>query len=758
MRVRSRSIRLVSASLLALCLVATEAAAQTGAAPEAATPTEADHESSNLGDIVVTASKREQRLRDVPSAITVLTGDRLETLGVQSVRDYATLTPGLTVQDSASPGYGKIFIRGLTTGSLQQSATTVYYIDEVPFTASSANGGGAFIAPDPELTDIDRIEVLKGPQGTLYGASSLGGVIRLVSNQPDASLFSGRARAEMSSVDDGGFGYSVSGTLNVPLVTDQLALRATGFYRRAPGYVDNLETGTDNVNRSDFIGGRLALRWTPTERFSIDAVGQLQDIDTRGPALQTNVTGTLTPLTGEREYSNFFDSPTRVRYRLASVTGRYDTEVGQIIATGAYLESRLSIETDANPTYQALLPIFGLLGFPYPPGTGVAIESTVPLKKTTAELRFVSTRLDRFEIVAGAFYTHEQMSSPTDVVARDMATNTNLPDPLGTILSAPVNDTYEEISGFGNVTFYLTDQIDITGGMRFAHNTEDFDVEYSGVYYTALFGGPLRPPPVHSSDNHVTYLATLRWRPTSTLSVFARAASGYRPGGPQVAAVVPPGAQTKIEPDTVWNYEIGFRGDFFARTLSLDASVFHIDWNDIQLYTFFGGTQLLANAGQAQVDGFEAQATARPTRLTTVTANLGYTNSRLTEVDPGVTAIIGAAAGDPIPQTPRWTASATVDQLVPLGGDLEGDLGATLRYQSSRFTSFPASVVEPNLRLPGDTTVDLRAGLRFHDHQLQFRIDNVTNSVAVTNYMFGVPSYSFLTRPRTYTVALSTTF
>ncbi len=758
MRIGAKSICLMSASLLALCFMTTGAAAQSEAPPQPAAATDADPVEASQGEIVVTASKREQKLRDVPSAITVLGGDTLANLGVQSVRDYATLTPGLTVQDSASPGYGKIFIRGLTTGGLQQSATTVYYIDDVPFTASSANGGGAFIAPDPELTDIERIEVLKGPQGTLYGASSLGGVIRLVSKSPDASGFSGSARAEMTAIDGGGVGYSASATLNVPLVTDRLAVRATGFYREAPGYVDNIGTGTNNVNRSRYQGGRLALRWTPTDRLTFDVVGQLQDIDTRGPALETDVAGTLAPLDGERRYSNFFDAPTRVRYRLASVTGRYNTDLGQIIATGAYLESKLQTEVDVTSTYSAFFPVFASAGYVYPANTGAAVISTIPAVKKTAELRFVSRRLGGIEFVAGGFYTHERIASPTDIVARDRATNAQLPGPLGTIISIPVNDTYEEVSTFGNLTVYLADNLDVTGGLRFAHSTEDFNTSYGGVYYTAFLGGSVKLPPVHSSHDQLTYLATLRWRATPTLSFFARAASGYRPGGPQVAAIVPPGAQTRINPDTVWNYEVGFKGDFLDRKLSLDASVYHIDWNNIQLYTIFNSSQLLANAGKAKVDGFEAQMAVRPTKTLTATANLGYTNSRLTKVDPGVTAYIGAVAGDPIPQTPRWTASATLDQLIPLGGDLQSQIGATFRYQSDRFTSFPGSLTDPKLRLPGRTTFDLRAGLSYRNYQLQFRAENVTNRRGIANYTPGVPSFSYLMRPRSFTVSVSTAF
>ena len=747
-----------SAGVLALCAVANSADAQSTSPPleasQAEAATAAAETDPRFGDIVVTASKREEKLRDVPSAITVFSGEDLANLGVRSVRDYATLTPGLTVQESGTPGYGKIFIRGLTTGALQQSATSVYYIDDVPFTASSANGGGSYIAPDPELVDIDRIEVLKGPQGTLYGASSLGGVIRLISKKPDSTRLSGSARAEMTAIDGGGVGGSVSASLNLPLVTDHLAVRATGFYRKAPGYVDNIGTGTDNVNRSITKGGRVAIGWEPSDRFSLDIAGQFQNIDTRGLAYQDNVNGTLTPFYGKRTYSNFFNAPTTVRYRLASITGKYDVGFGQVIATGAYLKSKLHFESDVTPSYAALLPVLG-----YPAGTGVATTNSVDLEKKTAELRFASNRLGPVEFIVGGFYTNEHGVLPTNVVTRNMATNTPLPEPLGTLVSVPINDRYEEVSAFGNLTFYLSDNLDVTGGVRYAHHKEDFTLSYSGL----LYGGTVEVPSTHSSNNQATYLATLRWRPTRTLSAFLRAASGYRPGGPQTAAFIPPGGQTMINPDTVWNYEAGIKSSFLDNRLEIEASAYHIDWKNIQLYTVFQNFQLLANAGKAKVDGFEIQAVARPTKTLTISANGGHSNARITDIDPGVTALIGASAGDRSPQTPRWTGSATVDQLIPLGGDIQGQLGATLRLQSAIPSSFPGSLVDRNVKLPSINTLDLRVGVQYQRFNLQLRAENIFDRNGVSSYVAGTgtpftPTPAFLIRPRSFTLSLSANF
>src|SRR3546814_671983 len=156
------------------------------------------------------------------------------------------------------------------------------------------------------------------------------------------------------------------------------------------------------------------------------------------------------------------------------------------------------------------------------------------------------------------------------------------PGPLGPFLASPIRDRYEELSAFGNLTFYLSDNLDITGGARLAHYKENFSLNYSGVYYDALLGGPQQTPGLDANENHTSYLATLRWRPTNTLSLFLRAASGFRPGGPQPAVAPPAGAQTTINPDTVWNYEAGIKGDFLDRTLSLEASVYRIDWKNIR--------------------------------------------------------------------------------------------------------------------------------------------------------------------------------
>jgi iron complex outermembrane receptor protein len=726
-----------------------------GAAVDNATAAEAAN-GAGAPEIVVTASKREQKLRDVPSAITVLSGSMLDAQGVGSVRDYVTLTPGLSYSDEGHPGIGSIIMRGLTTGQ-GSNATAVVYLDDVNFTSSSSQSGSGHVAPNPELADIDRIEVLKGPQGTLYGASNLGGVVRIIAKRPDATRFSGSARLEGTAIDGGGTGYAGRITLNIPLITDQLAVRATGFYRREPGYVDNVGTNTKNVNDAKSYGARVALGWTPTEKLTVDLVGSLSNTTSNGVAQQDDITGTFTPVYGKRKYSQFFNQQSKIKYRLASGTINYETGLGKIVAAASYLDSQTAYEFDETQLYGPYLPLLG-----YPTGTGLPLTQGINLKKDTAEVRFVSNRLGPIEFVVGGFQTHEHTVAPTVISALNIATGQQLAGLAGTLISATIDDTYNEYAGFGNVTYYLTSTLDLTGGIRYAHNSEASATTFGGL----LEGAPILPPQLANfKDNVLTYLATLRWRPTETFSTFLRAASGYRPGGPQTNPTPPAGAQTRILPDAVWNYEAGFKGDFLDRKLSVEASGYHIDWKNIPVTSYFGGIALLANAGKAVVNGAEFQLVYRPSRLLTISANAGYTDAHVAQISAGATQAIGAFKGDPLPLTPKWTMSAIADQRIPLSEGVDGLVGATLRYQSTMTNSWSQSPTNIDVKLPAITTVDLRAGVRVQRYRLQARVQNLFNRNALTNYQTvllfagqGLPSQAIVARPRSFTLALDVDF
>lgn len=736
------------ASAIALMAFAGAAHAQDQAA--ASSPAATDE-----GDIIVTASKREEKLRDVPSAITAVTGEAIENLGVQSFRDYASLVPGLSQREGGAPGMGTVILRGMNTGAQQLTNTTAYYIDDMPFTATGFVSSGSLVTPEPELAEVERIEVLKGPQGTLYGASSLGGLVRVITRKPDTTRFYGSVRGEVSTLDGGGNGYMLRGTINVPVIEDKLAIQATGYYRRLPGFTDNVATGTKNVNKSDLYGGRIAIRATPTENLTIDIAGMMQNINTDGYAFEKLLPGTFTPEFGQYKYRHYQDFGSKIRYRVVSGTATLETEVGSVIASGSYGRFENNTDSDGTGTFLAVAnAVAPGLGYVIPPNTGVRVDPSPSMTKYTGELRFVSKRLGPIEFLAGAFYTHEQAFYDIDVVLQNTLTGTTLPAPLDFLYRTRAGSKYDEIAGYGNLTFYITDTLDVTGGIRYAKNDQLATVGGDQAIYAFT---PRQKFVFPIKGSATTYLATLRWRPTSNISTYLRAASGYRPGGPQTNANPPPGAPLIITPDSVWNYEAGIKGSFLNGALTANLAVYHIDWTDLQLNTQDPtGVTLQTNAGAAKVDGWELELVARPSRYLTFTANAGHTNARITSIPAAVTAATGARAGNHLPLTPDYTVALTADQQIPLSDSATGYVGGTLRFQSDMPNKYPGAAPLQPARLPSFTTVDLRAGIDFDKYGVQLRVQNLTNRHAVTNV--GTDYVATVIPPRRLTLSLSADF
>ncbi|MBR2173815.1 TonB-dependent receptor [Sphingopyxis sp.] len=734
------------------------AAHQTAAAQEpASVVVETEESAASPDEIVVTASRREERLRDAPSAITAITGTAIETMGVQSFRDYASLVPGLSQRDSGAPGLGTVILRGMNTGGQQTTNTTAYYIDDTAFTASGFLSLGSLVTPEPELAEIERIEVLKGPQGTLYGASSLGGLIRIVTRKPDTSEFYGNVRGEISTVKGGGEGFMIRGAVNVPVVRDKLAIQAAGYYRRLPGFTDNIGTGSRNVNSSNVYGGRIALRAEPTDNLTIDLSGVLQNIENNGYSYTTVAGGTLRPLHGRYVYDHFEDFGSEVKYRLGNATVTWKTDAGSLIASGSYGNYRSDTLIDYTAVYLpiAIASAPAVLGQTVPANTGIVTNPSPRMEKYTGDVRFVSERFGPAEFMAGVFYTHENTVYDANITLRDKTSGVDLPGALATLYHTRSRSRYEEIAGYGNLTLYLSDRLDIQGGLRYAHNEQLSTTRGPNAIYAYRRLPQLEFP---FSDSSTTYLAALRWRPTDNVSTYLRAASGYRPGGPQTNAAPPPGVPLVINPDTVWNYEAGIKGSFIDGALSANLAVYHIDWSGIQLNALdTSGVLIQTNGGDADIDGFEVELVARPTRNTTFTANVGHTKARIVALLPGVAAATGARAGDRLPLTPDYTVALSADQRIPLAAHATGLLGATLRFQSDMMNNYPnASPIAQPKKLPSITTLDLRTGVELERISVQLRAQNILNEFGVTN--LSPDNMATVTPPRSFVLAVSAQF
>ncbi|WP_116813013.1 TonB-dependent receptor [Steroidobacter cummioxidans] len=707
-----------------------------------------------LEGVVVTASKRAERLVDVPAAIDTLSGDTLEKLGAGGFSDFAELVPNLDQRSAGAPGAGTVIIRGLNSGPQQTTSTVGFYLDDVPFTASGSLAVGSVVTPDPDLADIDSIEVLKGPQGTLYGASSLGGLIRIISKRPDLAEFSGSASMSGSAVDGGGTGHGMRASLNAPISQDRIGLRLSAFHRRDPGFVTNTGTGSEDVNDATVYGGRLSLLSAFGETVDLLLAGFYQKIEAGGFSYQDHVTDTMQPAFGPRTFSNYFDPTYEAEYQTLSATLNWTLGPGVLTSTLAYGEYQTQLFADYTQIYgPALAEVL-------PVGTGLKGDPSPQMEKTTVEIRYASERIDAFEFIAGLFHTDERNSYPIAMTAENQATGAVLPAPFGNVLTTVTRSDYREQAAFANLTYYFTDAVDLTLGARYAQNDQKAAATRSGL----LLGVFVPTTSGFAFDDHATtYLATLRWRLTPALSSFVRAASGYRPGGPQTNSLFPDARP--FEADTVWNYEVGVKGSFPERRVGFSASVYHIVWDDIQLNTLRGGFVFQGNGGKGEVNGFELEAHASLIDHLSVALSLGYNDTEIVSIDAESSASLGAAKGDPFPLSPKWGGALMFDYRMPLVADWVGTAGVSVKYTGERPSSFSNTVLNPNVDLPDYTTLDLRAGLENGPWRLALRVDNVTNEAGLASFstdkLFAgqfVPSTAILIRPRTYGLTLSMDF
>lgn len=710
--------------------------------------------SGQLDEIVVTATKREEKLVNVPTTIDVVSAATIDKLGIVGIDDYLGLIPNVAQYSLGTPGNSTIVIRGMFTGSASLTSTTAYYLDEAALTASGFVSTATYISPDVGLADVDHIEVLKGPQSTLYGANALGGVLRIITKKPDPTAVSGSAGTDFSTVDGGGEGYGVHGSINLPLIEDKAAVRINLFKRQDPGYYDNLGTGRKNTNEAQIEGGRIAFRFLPTDRLAIDLNALYQSIDATSAGFEQDNQVTLTPAFGAYNYSSAENLRSTTYYRTVGATVAYKFDNGTLTATSGYAKYGTAVLSDTSAVYAPFVASFA------EPGASIFLTSDVQSTKETEEVHFASNRLGHFEYVLGGFFTHEDDLFQTDapIINPDGSTPAAFG---GVLILSPNPATYREYAGFGDLTYYITDSLDVTGGFRYGENKQYVDSMTYG-FFSLFFPNAT----YNFNDNDKNYLATLRWRPNETTNFYLRAASGYRPGGPNIGATSYPPALA----DTVWSYEGGVKGNLPGEKWFYEFSVYHVNWDHVQLPGVDPKTssQITTNGGTAHVDGAELELTVRPGPGLSVTGALGFNRAKLVSVAPDVTAVIGATAGDPLPLTPRWTASLTADYIIPLGGRADGDIGVT--YQGlggRRNSSYPADPTSGNVDLPGYQTVDLRCGVTVDKrYRFMVRVANLNNSDGILSYsttrLFaaepGVYSDAVRIRPRTYAASAAVDF
>jgi len=655
----------------------------------------------SVGELVVTAQRREEKLRDVPQAVSVITSQDIERLGAVQFRDFAATVPGLTFTTTGA-GFSQITLRGVTAG-IDLAPTVAVYVDDVPYGSSSSYIFGSRLALDVGLFDVSRIEVLKGPQGTLYGASSMGGVLKYVSTAPSPSQFGIDVRSGVSSTEHGSMSYDAAATVNAP-INDKVAVRATGFESHDGGYVDNVTLGQKDVNKSDIYGGRLDVLLTPTDRLNIRLSGFAQDIRRDGEA-QADFLNNGLPLVGSLDQKRNVEEFFRQQFSLGSATINYDLGPATLTSVTSYQTMRVHFLAD-NPT--AVTTIANRFG--------VALKSVGTLNdvrndKFTQEVRLASAAKGPLEWVAGAYYTTEDGTAIQDYVLTGPAGQT-VPNTYFHF-EGPVD--LSELAGFANLTWHITDRFDISGGLRHSHLKQTIEQIGAGP-----LAGASRAPNTATNDVN-TWLADARYHFNDQVMVYARYATGYRPGGPNFVILDPTGKSVgpnSFSADNLKSYEVGLKAETPNHLLGADLSAYHLDWNDIVVVAVLGGVAYRTNApGGAAVDGFEAALTSHPTPQLSLAASLAYEQAQLKADEPA----LAAKKGTTLPNVPRYTAGFSADYVL-VENDLRPTIGAAIRYEGDRHARFGSPYI-----LPHFTTVDLRAGFTTRNIDWQLYIHNLTD-------------------------------
>lgn len=681
----------------------------------------------NPGEIVVTAQKRNQLLIDVPQSITVVSGATLEKQHANSFQDYLKLVPGLQL-NQGRPGEGRLILRGINTGGV--ASTVSVYVDETPFGSSSGLVNGAVLAGDFDTFDLDRIEVLRGPQGTLYGASSLGGVLRFVTALPSTERVEGRARVGVEGVEGGATGYSANAMLNVPL-SSALAFRVSGNYRKDGGFIDSVGAGGSdiarNINGDKSYGGRASLLFKPSDTASVRLSAYSQNIDARAPSTIEVDPVTLDRINGLTQ-SQFAPQFSNLRYRVFNGTETFGLGFAKLTSSTSYTTQKQQERIDFSNALSPLLE--GAFGFP---ANNFYEAQSTNLKKFTQELRLSSqTRI--VDWLVGGYYTDEKGLIDQNFVAVLPGTLTPI-DPLpilGTTLgSAVVSSKYREIAGFANATFHFGPQFDLDLGGRYSHNKQSATQVSDG----ALAGGPTVFPVATSSENVFTYSIAPRFKPNHDTTLYVRVAKGFRPGGPNVLppGVIPSDVPRIYHSDSVISYEAGIKAETSDRHFSIDAAAFHINWKNIQLFTAVSGFGVNANGSSARSDGIELTATARPIHGLNLSANGSYTNARLTGPTP---ATVGGREGDQLPFTPKFSFGLNGTYEWRLGTQARAHVGASLRHLSSQTAEYDSDFVATHgtqRRIKAYNVADLFAGVDFGRFSVEAYVKNLNNSHGLTS-------------------------
>jgi outer membrane receptor protein involved in Fe transport len=757
---------------------------------------EGDASSGALEEVVVTATRRSERLEDVPISVTAFTQEKLDAQGLHSIDDLTRLSPGVAFQRNGMSSSGNyndegsdINIRGVD--STAGTSTTGIYIDDTPIQTRHIGFGS--INAFPALFDLDRVEVLRGPQGTLFGAGAEGGVVRFIAPEPNLTKQSAYFRADTAITDGGSPSYEGGAAFGAPIIDDVLAFRASVSYRKDGGWVDRVGyslspnalvatptpiydgvTTQPNANWQETTTARLALTWKPVEGLEITPSIYYQRLYINDTAAYW--VSMSNPAANIYRNGNALTNPSDDPFSLSAVKVTWDLGFASLFSNTAFYDRNQNATSDYTQYLRATWSYYGVYPntFPAPGDKGYALFED-DQRNFYEELRLASSDTNaRLTWSAGVFFSHLKENVPEAIYDNNLnaevlaytggnpsvpVCTAAQPCPNGLIFNGPVDLVIDkQIALFGEIGAKITDTLKATVGLRVSK------LDYTGsVNETGPFLGTTIVTQSSDTEKPVTPKAVLTWQPDHDDLIYASASKGFRPGGPNVGVGgICDGNLTSLglsqvpgqfSSDSLWSYEIGSKNTFLEHRLQVNASLFYIDWSNIQQNVYLPdcGEQFTANLGKAKSEGGDIDVLYRPIEVLTFDFAAAYTDARLTKTScagaltyngtqcvgapgSGVTPVSPIASkGDALLGAP-WTFTSSAEYHFPAWDAKTPYL--RFDYQHSTAQKSLLQGQDPNnalydTTLPGLPIVNdlsARAGLRFSGIDLSIYGNNLTNA------------------------------
>ncbi len=628
-----------------------------------------------VAEVVVTATRRAEKVQNVPASITALPQSFIQDTGAQKLADVAAAVPGLSLDQGLS-GSQVFTIRGANTTSLfaNTQSPVGLYVDEVPVLDPFL----PISVPQLQLFDVNRIEVLLGPQGTLFGAGALGGAIRVITNKPNMTQYEAATEDTVQGASHGAPSYAFNGMVNLPLIEDQLALRVDGFYDHNGGWIYNTGRHEKDANRSEVGGGRAQLRWTPTANFSLTGTYSTEN---------NRIHDAGYTVYGSTQYVNNNVIPQHVdgENKIYNLVAEYDLPWATFTSSTSYLTKVSALQDDVSQVVKSITKVNAL----------APILDAINSDEFIQEFRLASKGGGPFRWLVGAYYQdyrfkdHEtiQQTGAGAALARFGYPSDLLEDDLFRV-------HMDEYAVFGEVSYDFTPKLTLTVGGRVFY--EPVKVQIDQIQ-PAYFIGPA------AVINHSGWYTSgnpkinLSYKAIPGVLFYGQITEGYRSGNANLSPNRDPVSKIPIPgtygPDQLWNYEIGAKTQFFDRRLTLNASAYYIDWKNIllQQQTSGAGDVYVGNAGNATIKGVELEIVARPVRAVELGTSLSYHDGRLDSVQKGTQAL----PGDRLPGSSPFTAYAYGQYKFKITDQVSAFVRGDYSYASQAFNLLRTATVTP---------------------------------------------------------------